>query len=65
MLTSRDDGSLAFVDIATGAVRPVTVQLPGAGVRVELIVSPDGKRVYFTIRRVEANIWMTEAAGRP
>ena len=65
LLTSGDDGRLALVNIATGAVRPVTGETQRAGLQAGIVVSPDGKRVYFSFHRVEANIWMSEVAVKP
>lgn len=60
MYFSNTSGELFVVDSITRQRSVVTVQLPGASGNEMVVLSPDGRTIYYGAIHAEADIWIAE-----
>ncbi|QJR37913.1 protein kinase domain-containing protein [Gemmatimonas groenlandica] len=61
LLAELRDGTFGLLDVVSNNVQRVSGALPGHAVGQLVVVSRDGRKVFYTVHREEANIWMLES----
>ena len=63
VFTALRDGSFGLLEVTSNIIQRVSGALPGHPARGSLVVSRDGRKVFYSVEREEANIWILETVG--
>jgi len=55
-----DKGKIHLLDSASGSTRELVSVMPEEVARRGFAVSPDDRRIYFSVSTTEADVWMVE-----
>ncbi len=63
VFTALRDGSFGHLEVTSNIMQRVSGALSGHPVGGMLVVSRDGRKVFSSVEREDANIWMLETVG--